>query len=188
MIIDIVSHKIFKINRGYYKSQMKLTSFIVLAFCFFMIAVANANTDSLRTKDFQLIVQYDDRSIDVFEIHKIANYSSKDFIHHAYCIFIVEDGETGPNILYTLDGQFDFIDKHGNKMCFEFQINHSSGDKFSLIKCSLLSCAEQTEQTKLSGYYYYLKGNLQDIFQYKSSLMFVIDEKKNLRVELKIKG
>lgn len=138
------------------------------------------------TKDFQLIVQYDDRTVDTFEIQKIAKYSK--VVHNAYRIIIDDNSETGPNILYTLDGQYDFIDKHGNEMCFEFQINYSSADKYSLIKSSLMSCAEQTEQTKLARYYYYLNGNLQDIFQYKSSLLFVYDEKKRLRVELKIKS
>jgi hypothetical protein len=60
------------------------------------------------------------------------------------------------------------------------------GDDFSLIKSSLMKCDEQTEQN-ITGYYYHAKGNLQDIFQYKSPLLFIIDEKKELRVYLMIK-
>jgi hypothetical protein len=168
---------------------MKMVRFNLLLFSLLLFNIFNPYTqaDTLKTKGFQLIVKYIDNSIDTFMINKIDNYSGKNILKNAYGIIVDENFETGPKILYTLNGQFDFIEKHGNKMCFEFQINYASGDKYSLIKSSLLSCTEQTEQIRLPGYYYYIKGNMQDVFKYKLPLLFIIDEQRGLTVYLKIK-
>ena len=171
---------------------MNLTSFSLLLFSLLLFSITNsiAQKDSLNTKSFQIIIRYFDKTGDViYEIPRVKDSTSNNF-KNAYSIF-TEEAEGGPYLLYFLHGNFEFYNTQGDKLCFSFEIYSSTSfrkdypiDEYSKISSSLGNC---NEQTQLREYNYFLKEHLLDIFKYKSRVLLIIDKKRELSLELKIK-
>ncbi len=164
---------------------------LALMFPFLLLGITNsdAQADSLKTKDFQIIIKFFDKGgEEVFEVPRVADSTNSGNFKNAYCIHI-EEAEGGPYLIYTLHGNFEFDDIHSHKLCFTFGMNSTASlrsdfpiDENTIISSSLRDC---NEDLQLPEYNYFLNGHLFDIFKETSRLLLIVDKKRGLSLELR---